>query len=137
MFLRLRTEQHFPVMEEVRFDSAFMFAYSPRERTYAARRLTDDVPARVKQQRLADMIVLQERHSRERFTAQVGRRVAVLIEGPAKSSPEQYFGRAADGKATVVTPCAEGGPAPGALITVEVTGASSHTLRARQVTGPA
>ena len=74
--------------EELRFDSAFMFAYSERDGTYAARKMPDDVPAEVKQRRLAEVIALQERITGEIFAAQVGKRERVLIEQPSKRSAD-------------------------------------------------
>jgi tRNA-2-methylthio-N6-dimethylallyladenosine synthase len=121
------------IMEAVRFDSAFMFAYSPRQRTYADRFLSDDVAAEVKQARLSEMIRLQESHSLQRFSALIGTTREVLVEGPAKASTALLFGRGDDNRATVFTPLASSLPTAGALVTVEITGASSHTLSGRQV----
>jgi len=75
------------LMRELRFDSAFMFAYSERDLTFAARKLPDDVPPAVKQRRLAEIVALQERISAEVFAAHVGRRERVLIHGPSKRDP--------------------------------------------------
>ncbi len=125
--------QTLDLMNEVRFDSAFMFAYSPRAHTYAARFLADDVPALVKQQRLAEVIERQERHSWERFTALVGTRRRVLVEGPARGSGRLCFGRGLDFKPVVIEPAGGAEPAPGDVVEVEITRTTSHTLTGRQV----
>ncbi len=76
--------QTLEVMREVRFDQAFMFRYSDRGITHAARRLQDDVPDDVKGARLQEVIALQEEHTRAAHAAQVGTRVEVLVSGPAR-----------------------------------------------------
>jgi len=121
------------LMEQVRFDSAFLFAYSPRARTYAARFLADDVPDEEKKRRLAAVIELQEAHSRERFGRIVGEVRRVLVEGPAKESPRLGFGRCEDFKPVVIDP-GEGGEAlrPGSEVKVRIMSATSHTLRGRR-----
>ncbi len=127
-------EQTTDLMRQIRFDSAFLFAYSPRERTYAQRFLADDVPDRVKQLRLREIIALQEAHCWERFRAQVGRRLTVLVEGPARGEDGRFFGRASDDKAVVITPDPETKAlGPGDEVTVEITETSSHTLKGRQL----
>src|SRR5262249_42945992 len=66
--------QTLELMRELRFDSAFMFAYSERDLTFAAKKLPDDVSAEVKSRRLAEIVALQETISAEVFAAHVGRR---------------------------------------------------------------
>jgi len=126
-------QQTLDLMDEVRFDSAFMFAYSPRAHTYAARMLPDDVPAEVKQQRLSQVIERQERHSGERFAALVGTRRPVLVEGRARHAGRQCFGRCLDFRPVVITPAAGAEPSPGDVVEVEITRTTSHTLTGRQV----
>lgn len=125
--------QTIEMMNAIRFDSAFMFAYSPRERTYAARFLKDDVPAAEKKLRLTEVIDLQQHHSRERFSQAVGETREVLLEGPAKSPKDLLFGRCGDFKATVFAPLPGQALSPGRVVRVQITQASSHTLRGRQV----
>ena len=112
------------LMEAVRFDFAFTFKYSPREGTVAARKLPDDVPEEVKGARLRTVIDLQEQISAERHRACVGRTVQVLVEGPAKKTPEHVYGRAADFKPVIVA----GEWPQNTLIDVRVIDATSHTL---------
>ena len=122
------------LMAAVGYDSAFMFAYSERPDTYAARKLADDVPEAVKKARLAEIIAAQNATSLARNLAQVGRRETVLVEGRSKRSDEQLCGRT-DGNRMVVFDRPEtlvGTPiGAGDYASVEVTAATSATLRGR------
>ena len=89
------------LMEWVPFDSAYMFYYSERPGTYAAKYLTDDVPEKVKIDRLSRMIDLQRRLSEESNRRQVGREVEVLVEGFSKRSRSQLSGRTSQDKVVV------------------------------------
>jgi tRNA-2-methylthio-N6-dimethylallyladenosine synthase len=113
------------LMRELRFDSAFMFAYSERDLTFAAKKLPDDVPAPVKQRRLTEIVQLQERISAEVFAAHVGRRERVLVHGPSKRDPAQLMGRT-DGFKTVILPAGVG--AVGELVDVTIARATMATL---------
>ena len=84
------------LMEEVGFDSAFMFQYSERPGTLAARHYPDDVLPEVKTRRLNEIIALQMRKSEERYAALVGTTQTVLIEGPAKRGEGDLCGRASN-----------------------------------------
>ncbi|SHI69193.1 tRNA (N6-isopentenyl adenosine(37)-C2)-methylthiotransferase MiaB [Pseudozobellia thermophila] len=81
------------LMEYVKYDYGFMFAYSERPGTLAERKLTDDVPAEVKKRRLAEIIELQRRHCQERTEQHLGKVQEVLIEGTSKKSEEHWMGR--------------------------------------------
>ena len=89
------------LMEEVGFDWAFMFQYSERPGTLAARNYPDDVPPQEKTRRLNEIIELQNRISRERYGADVGKRFRVLVEGPSKKDPAMLCGRASNNKMCV------------------------------------
>jgi tRNA-2-methylthio-N6-dimethylallyladenosine synthase len=117
--------------EELRFDGAFMFAYSERAGTVAARKMPDTVPEAVKQRRLADVIALQKRISTEIMAAQVGKRERVLVEHPSKRSAAEMLART-DGFRAVVVPAAPG-VVPGALVDVVIERATSATLFGRPV----
>jgi tRNA-2-methylthio-N6-dimethylallyladenosine synthase len=80
------------LIQELRFQNCFIFKYSPREGTAAAK-LTDDVPDPVKQQRNQVLLKLQEQISRERHAALVGSIVEVLADGPSKSDQRRLSGR--------------------------------------------
>jgi tRNA-2-methylthio-N6-dimethylallyladenosine synthase len=112
--------------EELRFDGAFMFAYSERPGTVAARKMPDTVPEAVKQRRLAEVIALQKRISTEIMAAQVGKRERVLVEHASKRSPDEMLART-DGFRAVVVPVGPG-VVPGALADVIITRATSATL---------
>ncbi|MBC8110867.1 MAG: tRNA (N6-isopentenyl adenosine(37)-C2)-methylthiotransferase MiaB, partial [Verrucomicrobia bacterium] len=81
------------LMEWVKYDFAYMFAYSERPNTPAAKKLTDDVPEPVKKRRLQEIIALQHKLSLERNLPDVGKVHKVLIEGFSKRSEEQLQGR--------------------------------------------
>lgn len=81
------------LMEYVKYDFGFMFAYSERPGTLAARKLEDDVPEEVKKRRLNEIIALQLKHSLYRTKQHLGKTEEVLIEGPSKKSANQWMGR--------------------------------------------
>jgi tRNA-2-methylthio-N6-dimethylallyladenosine synthase len=115
------------VMREVEFDQAFMFAYSPRPGTYAARALEDDVADSTKRKRLQSVIALQEEHSRKRFAGLIGTVAEVLVEGPARAPAGHWFGRTDDFKDTIFDAVRVGVPRPGSLVHVAIAAATSHT----------
>jgi len=79
-------------LEEIRYDSAFLFKFSPRRGTVAAG-LDDDVPPEVKQERLAEVIALQRRITDENSVAYVGREVEVLVDGVSGRDPGKVVGK--------------------------------------------
>ena len=89
------------LFERVRFDSAFMFQYSERPGTLAARKYPDDVPLPVKTRRLEEIIALQNRLSLESNKRDVGKTFEVLVEGPSKRNPSDLCGRTGTGKMCV------------------------------------
>jgi tRNA-2-methylthio-N6-dimethylallyladenosine synthase len=113
------------LMREIRFDSAFMFAYSERDLTFAAKKLPDDVAPAVKARRLSEIVALQESISAEVFAAQVGKHERVLVHGPSKRDPAQLMGRT-DGFKTVILPAGVG--AVGQLVDVTIRRATMATL---------
>jgi len=117
--------QTLALMREVRFDSAFMFAYSERDLTFAAKKLADDVRPEIKKRRLAEIVGLQEQISAQVFAAHVGRKERVLVHGPSKRDPAQLMGRT-DGFKTVILPAGVG--AIGELVDVTITRATMATL---------
>lgn len=81
------------LMEYVQYDFGYMFFYSERPNTYAARKLEDDIPLEVKKRRLNEIIQLQNKHSLLRHEAMVGNTYEVLVEGTSKKREDQLFGR--------------------------------------------
>ena len=123
-------EQTLDLMREVRFDSSFMFKYSERPGTLAARTMPDNVPEEVKIDRLNRMIALQNELSAASNAADVGRRFEVLVEGVAKRSTDQMVGRTSQNKATVFE---RGDARVGDLVNVEIVSSTSATLIGRMV----
>ncbi|NLZ19016.1 MAG: tRNA (N6-isopentenyl adenosine(37)-C2)-methylthiotransferase MiaB [Bacteroidales bacterium] len=85
----------------VGFDAAFMFQYSERPGTLAARKYPDDVPPEVKTRRLEEIIALQNRLSLESNRRDVGKTFRVLVEGPSKRNPAELCGRNSQNKMCV------------------------------------
>ena len=123
-------EQTLSLMREVGFDSAFMFKYSERPGTYASKHLPDDVPEKVKIDRLNRMIALQNELSAESNRRDVGKTFEVLVEGVSKRSREQLFGRTSQNK-VVVFP--RGNHRIGDFVNVRVIDSSSATLIGEEV----
>lgn len=99
------TEEQFQgtldMMKWVHYDTAFMFKYSERPGTYAAKKLEDDVPEEVKGERLTRMIDLQSKLSMESNEKDIGKIVEVLVEGPSKRSADDFCGRCSQNKLVV------------------------------------
>ena len=119
------------LMEECRFDSAFLFRYSERPGTFAARHYKDDVPEEVKIKRLTQMIDKQNELSLQSNRADIGKTFEVLVEGPSKRGAEQYCGRTSQNK-MVVFP--RNGHEAGERVMVKVLQATSATLIGEEVT---
>lgn len=113
------------LMKKVRYDLAYMFAYSERGRTLAQRKYEDDVPEDVKKRRLSEIITQQMNIQEELNKAQVGKRHLVLIEGTSKRSDEQFRGRTDTNKMVVFD---RHGLQKGDYVEVEITDSTSATL---------
>ncbi len=118
-------QQTLSLMEESAFDSAFMFKYSERPGTLAARMMPDNVPEDVKIDRLNRMIALQNRLSAESNARDVGKEFEVLVEGVSRRSVEQWMGRTPQNK-TCVFP--RGNYRKGDTVRVRVVDSTSATL---------
>jgi tRNA-2-methylthio-N6-dimethylallyladenosine synthase len=116
------------VMERVRFDAAFIFKYSERRNTIAARKFDDDVADAVKTARVVEANALQKRISLERNQQLLGSTLPVLLERPSRKSPRDLLGRD-DGNRCVVVPGE--GLAPGDLVPVQIQATFAHTLLGR------
>jgi len=114
------------MMDYVQYDFAYMFMYSERPGTLAAKRYTDDIPDAVKRQRLKEVVAKQQAHSFARLQAQVGSTQKVLIEGFSKKSDNDYCGRS-DNNAMVVFPVGEGYK-PGQYVNVLIDRSTTATL---------
>lgn len=113
------------LMRMVRFDSAFMFQYSERPGTKAARHFKDDVPPEVKTRRLNEIIELQSAISLERNRECIGNTYRVLIEGTSKRDSGSLFGRTSGNKVCVFPAM---GHIPGQYVDIQVESCTSATL---------
>ncbi len=113
------------LMEYVKYDFGYMFAYSERPGTLAARKMEDDVPEEVKKRRLQEVVDLQQKLSLERTERFVGQVVEVLIEKSSKKSDAHWSGRNSQ-NTTVVFP--KENYKPGDFVNVKVTTCTSATL---------
>ena len=111
------------VVEEVGYDGAFTFIYSPRRGTEAAE-LTDQVPHEVAVGRMERLVEVVQRRALARSQRFVGRTLEVLVEGPSRTDPARLRGRSAHNKVVNF----EGFGAPGELVQVDITAATSQTL---------
>jgi tRNA-2-methylthio-N6-dimethylallyladenosine synthase len=114
-------------VEEVGFDGAFTFVYSPRAGTEAAA-IPDQVPEEVKRERIERLVDVVQRIASERSQLRVGGAEEVLVEGPSRTDPHLLRGRTR--RNTTVN--FDGSADPGDLVTVLITAASSTTLRGTQ-----
>jgi tRNA-2-methylthio-N6-dimethylallyladenosine synthase len=115
------------VAEEVGYDGAFTFVFSPRRGTPAAE-YRDQVPHPVKRERMQRLVEVVQRRARERAERFVGRSMEVLVEGPSRTDPTRVRGRIRHNK----TVNFDGTAAPGDLVEVEITGATSTTLSGQE-----
>ena len=113
------------LFRRVRYDYAYMFKYSLREGTYAARHLADDIPDDVKTRRLNEIIALQGQIALENNRTEVGREYEVLVEGESHRSKERLFGRNSQNKVLVFD---RRDAIPGTYRTVRVTDCTAATL---------
>ena len=113
------------LMENVVFDSAFMFAYSERPGTLASKVYPDDIPYEVKTARLNEIIALQGRMSLKSNEKEIGKIHKVLVEGPSKKNPQELCGRAGSNKMCVFP---SRGEKPGDYCLVKVVSVTSATL---------
>jgi tRNA-2-methylthio-N6-dimethylallyladenosine synthase len=116
-------EQTLEVVEEVRYDGAFTFVFSPRRETEAAT-MAGQVPQPVKAARMERLLEAVQRRAKERSQRFVGRTLEVLVEGVSRTDPTKVRGRTRHGKAVNF----EGVASPGDFVDVEITGATSQTL---------
>ncbi len=125
-------QQTLALMEEVMFDTSFMFKFSMRPGTYAFDHFEDDVPEEVKSRRLEEIIALQNRLSVESNRRDIGKVMEVLVEGISKKKKSEYFGRSAQNK-MVVFP--KGNLQFGDLVRVKINDATQTTLIGEVVEG--
>jgi tRNA-2-methylthio-N6-dimethylallyladenosine synthase len=118
------------LMEYVKYDFGFMFAYSERPGTPAAKKMEDDVPLETKKRRLSEIINLQQKHGLYRMQQFVGKTVEILIEGDSKKSSEHWMGRNSQNAVAVFPKTDE---KIGDLVMVQVEDCTSATLIGKRV----
>jgi tRNA-2-methylthio-N6-dimethylallyladenosine synthase len=116
-------EETLEVVDEVGYDSAFTFIFSPRRGTEAAG-FADRVPHGVKRERMARLVELVQRRAGERSQRFVGRTMEVLVEGPSRTDPSRQRGRIRHNKTVNFAGAAQ----PGELAQVDITGGTTTTL---------
>ncbi|GAA3961768.1 MiaB/RimO family radical SAM methylthiotransferase [Mucilaginibacter dorajii] len=114
------------MMDYVKYDFAYMFKYSERPGTLAAKRYADDIPEEVKQKRLTEIVAKQQEYSFYRAQARIGKVEKVLIEGFSKKSKNDYCGRS-DQNAMVIFPVGENYK-PGEYVNVLIERTTTATL---------
>jgi tRNA-2-methylthio-N6-dimethylallyladenosine synthase len=115
--------QTLEVVEQVGYDGAFTFIFSPRRGTEAAE-LADDVPHEEKVARMERLVEVVQRRAHERAQRFVGRTLDVLVEGPSRHDPARLRGRTSHNKVVNF----DGVARPGDIVAVQITGATSQTL---------
>ncbi len=118
------------IMREVGYDAAFMFQYSERPGTLAARNYPDDIAPEVKTRRLSEIIELQNALSLESNRRDIGKVFRILVEGPSKRNPAELCGRASNNKMCVFPDTAH---KAGDYVDVEVLSCTQATLMCRLV----
>ncbi len=118
------------LMEYVKYDFGYMFYYSERPNTFAARKLEDDVPMEVKKRRLNEIIQLQQKHSLERNQQHIGKVEEVLIEGNSKRSDQDWMSRNTQ-NTVVIFP--KGDEKPGDFVKVKIKDCTAATLLGERV----
>jgi tRNA-2-methylthio-N6-dimethylallyladenosine synthase len=113
------------LMDEVGFDNAYIFKYSPREGTPAAK-IEDQIPTAIKEERnhilLSDLTARTQKHNK----TLEGRTFSILVEGPSKRNPDRWTGRTTTNKVTIFDPCSN--IKPGDIVQVKINRSTSMTL---------
>jgi len=118
------------LMEYVKYDFGYMFYYSERPNTYAARKMEDDIPLEIKKRRLGEIIDLQQKHSLEKNQQHIGKVEEVLIEGTSKRSDDDWYGRNTQ-NTVVVFP--RGDEKPGDFVKVKIKDCTAATLLGERI----
>lgn len=129
------TEEEFQdTLDMIRYSNytlCYMYNYSERPGTLAAKKYPDDIPTEVKQRRLAETIVVQRQSSYDSNLLDIGKTFEVLIEGDSKKSNQQFAGRNSQNKVIVFHK--SGDYKPGDFVMVQVTDVTSGTLLGKLV----
>jgi tRNA-2-methylthio-N6-dimethylallyladenosine synthase len=124
-------QQTLELMQYCGYDFSYMYFYSERPGTLAARRYEDDVPQDIKKRRLAEIVALQNSLSKKSNNNDIGKTFKVLIEGDSKKSANDWMGRSSENK--VVVFAKDGIADKGEYVTVKVTGSTGGTLLGEKI----
>ena len=113
------------LLDEVKFELAYMYMYNERPGTSAAKKYKDDVPDKVKKRRLAEIVELHRGHTLMRNKEDIGKTFEILLEGTSSKSDEQLYGRNSQNKVIIVP---KGNLQPGQYVYARVTDCTSGTL---------
>ncbi len=119
-------QQTLALMEYCGYDFSYMYFYSERPGTLAARRYADDVPEKVKKRRLSEIVELQSRLSKKSNFSDIGKTFRVLVEGDSKKSTDDWMGRTSENKVVVFPK--DRSVRKGDYVTVRVHGSTGGTL---------
>ena len=119
------------LMEYAGFSMSYMFCYSERPGTLAAKKFADDIPIEVKKRRLNEVIALQNKLSAAHNARDVGRTFEILVEGKSRKSEKQWKGRNSQNKMVVFED--KGDVSPGDYVHVKINASTSATLIGEQV----
>jgi tRNA-2-methylthio-N6-dimethylallyladenosine synthase len=117
------------LMDYVKYDFGYMFKYSERPKTPAAR-MKDDVPEKIKQRRLSEIIAKQQSHSFLHMQEKVGKTLEVLIEGISKKSDKHFYGRTTYNSAVIFE---KGNHKMGDYVMVKIEDCTSATLKGKVI----
>jgi tRNA-2-methylthio-N6-dimethylallyladenosine synthase len=119
-------QQTLDLMEYCGYDFSYMYFYSERPGTLAARRYADDVPEEVKKRRLSEVVALQNKLSKTSNHSDIGKSFKILIEGNSKKSADDWMGRSSENKVVVFSK--DGITEKGEYVNVKVTSSTGGTL---------
>lgn len=123
-------QESLSLMNYCRYDLAYMYFYSERPGTLAARRFKDDIPETVKKRRLQEMIDLHRIHSLQSMQKDVGKIFKVLIEGTSKKNQDEFYGRTDHNKVVIFS---KGNLHKGTYVFVKITSCTAGTLFGEQI----
>jgi tRNA-2-methylthio-N6-dimethylallyladenosine synthase len=118
------------LMQEIKYELAYMYMYNERPGTTAARKYKDDVPEKVKQRRLAEIVALHRGHTLQRNKEDIGKTCEILLEGTSSKSDEHLYGRNSQNKVIVIP---KENLKPGQYVYAKVVGCTSGTLIGEEV----
>jgi tRNA-2-methylthio-N6-dimethylallyladenosine synthase len=118
-------QESLSLMKYCKYELAYLYFYSERPGTLAARKFEDDVPLETKKRRLQELVELHRRHSLEGMQKEVGKTLKVLIEGTSKRNENELFGRSDQNKVVIFT---KGNLQKGEYVTVKINDCTAATL---------